>query len=445
MKRDVKNLRLAGFVWFCCFALTSMAQKPEPLTLDQAIDFALKHNPEVSATQWKTAARVAGRDAVKAQRLPAVKLLGAYDYQSEASRLYPATYNGEPGVFGQGIAGGEVVLSIPLYTGGRISSEIAASELLRQASEGELSRTREVVVFNVTSLFYSILAQQEVIESVESAVRAIKEHRRSVEELVAAQKAARVDVLRAEVRQAALEETRTRELNTLSVQRWALAALIGLDSNTAPEIDGSLELENPPECPESALCLNKALAYRPDYISVQQQTEAQAQAIQSARSGYLPTVSLRAGYGMRWMDDVEDQPAGTDRSQDVGHVGLVAEWSLFSGGSTRANVRQQAALYQASQDLVRQMQLQIRTEVESALSGIAAARVRVATSSKSVEQARESFRIMREKYDLGKGAMTDVLDAQASLVFAETSLARARADLAISEAQKKLATGTILR
>jgi outer membrane protein TolC len=434
--------------WGCLslfFSGLSMAQKPEPLTLDQAIEFALKHNPEVSATQWQSAASVAGRDAAKAQRLPTVKLLGAYDYQSEASRLYPATYNGEQGLFGQGIAGGELVLSIPLYTGGRISSEIAAAELLRQASEGELSRTREVVVFNVTSLFYSILAQQEVIESVESAVRAIKEHRRSVEDLVTAQKAARVDVLRAEVRQAALEETRTRELNTLSVQRWALAALIGQESNTTPEIDGSLELESPPECQESSLCLQKAMAYRPDYASAQQQSGALGKTIRSARSGYLPTVSLQAGYGVRWMDDVQEQPAGTDRSQDVGHIGLVAVWPLFSGGSTGANVRQQTALYQASQDRVRQMKLQIRTEVESALTGIASARERVTTSSKSVEQARESFRIIREKYELGKGAMVDVLDAQAALVFAETSLARARADLAISDAQKKLATGTILR
>lgn len=430
-----------------CAALgTAEPQQAELLTLDEAVAIALEQNPDIASSRWNAAALSAAGDTARARRLPAVKLRGSYEYTSEDQRLFPATANGETGVFGSDLFAADIVLSLPLYTGGKISSAINASDLLRQAAEGELSRTRETIVFNVTSLFYNLLAQHEVIRSFESAVEATQEHRRSIEEQVAAQKAARVDLLRAEVRLAELKEKLTRERNTLTIQRWALAALLGTESgNTAPDIAGDLHPVVLPECPESALCMRKALEQRSDYHASLNLAQAQSEAVKGARAGHLPTLSLQASYGERWMENISDQPAGTDDSQEIGRIGLVAEFPLFEGGAIRSQVREQTARYNARQEQVRKLELQIRTEVEIALAEIASARERAEATAKAIEQARESFRIIREKYDLGKGAMVDVLDAQAALVLAETTYARALADLSVSDARRKLATGELNR
>jgi outer membrane protein TolC len=144
------------------------------------------------------------------------------------------------------------------------------------------------------------------------------------------------------------------------------------------------------------------------------------------------------------MPDATDQPEGTDDQVDVGRVGLVLEIPLFDGHLTGAKVAEQTARQRGAQERLRKLELQIRFEVETALSEIAAARERVQTSEQAVGQAEESFRIMKEKYDLGKGTMTDVLDAQTALVTAQTSYARALADLAVADARRKLAVGEIL-
>ena len=445
--RKMKRLVITHCIVFCCLSSVPVgAQETNAvlLTLKQAIETALAQNPDAAAARWNSVAVAAAGDTARARRLPAVKLRGSYDYLSEEQRLFPATANGEPGVFGSDLFAADVVISMPLYTGGRITSAITASELLRQAAEGELARTRETVVFNVTSLFYNMLAQREVIGSFESAVNATKEHRRSIEDQVAAQKAAQVDLLRAEVRLAELQEKLTRERNTLTIQRWALAALLGSQTAEAPDIAGTLKLTLPPECPDSSVCMRTALAQRNDYAAALQQAEAQAEAVKGARAGHLPTVSAQASYGERWMEQISDRPAGTDRSQEIARIGLVAEFPLFEGGAIRAQVREQTARHFIRQEQVRKLELQIRTDVETALADITSARERVATTSKAVEQARESFRIIREKYDLGKGAIVDVLDAQAALVLAETTYARALADLAVSDARRKLATGTLI-
>lgn len=416
-----------------------------PMSLEQMIEVALSRNPDVSASRWNGVVASAERDIAKAQRLPAVKLRGGYSYQSESQRLFPATYSGETGVFGKGLLHGEVVVSVPLYTGGRISSEIAASELLQRAAAGELARTREVVVFNVTSLFYSMLAQEEVVRSVDSAMAAMEEQRRTILELVDAQKAARVDVLRTEVRLAELKDQKTKELNVLTVQRWALAALLGMEDVSELELSGQLELPSSSACADGVACLQSAMNNRADYTAAQERVLARAEKVKSARSTYRPTLSLEAGYGMRSLTDIDDNDADSDETVDVGWGGLVAEWSLFAGGGNRAKVREQMAGYQLEQERERKLRLSIRTEVETALAGVASAKERVETTTASVAQARESFRIIKEKYELGKGAMVDVLTAQAAVVFAETSLVRAKADLAISDAQRKLAVGMMIQ
>ncbi len=420
-------------------SLQAQETNSSALTLEQAIAVALKQNPDIAASRYNTEALSAVSDIARARRLPSVNLRGSYEYTSEDQRLFPATYNGELGVFDNDLFSAEVVLSLPIYTGGKINSTVKAADLLRQAADGELTRTRETIVFNVTSLFYNLLAQREVIRSFESAVEATQEHRRSIEEQVKAQKAARVDLLRAEVRMAELKEKLTRERNALTIQQWALAALLGTEpGSTAPDITGDLHLVALPECPESSLCLRKALEQRSDYYAVLNLAKAQHEAIQGARAGHMPTLSLQASYGERWMDSFND-------TQDIWRIGLVVEFPLFEGGVVRSQVREQTARYNMRQEQVRKLELQIRTEVEIALAEIASARERTEATEKSVEQARESFRIIREKYDLGKGAMVDVLDAQAALVLAETTYARALADLAVSDARRKWATGELNR
>jgi outer membrane protein TolC len=67
--------------------------------------------------------------------------------------------------------------------------------------------------------------------------------------------------------------------------------------------------------------------------------------------------------------------------------------------------------------------------------------LRIEATRQAIEQARESLRIERLKYDLGSGSMTDVLDAQSALLQSETNSARALADYHIATAKLKLATG----
>jgi outer membrane protein TolC len=412
-----------------------------PLTLGEAIRVALANNPEVAATAYDVDAALAQRDLAAGQRLPSLHAVGGYNHYLDSQRLMAADENNQPGVFSQDIFGGDLVVTMPLFTGGRITSEIKAAELLQKATEHRLARTREELVFNVSSVFYGILAQREVIQSLDFSKKALQEHLKRVGELIAAHKAAKVDQLRTEVRVADLEQRLVREHNVQAIQERVLSNLLGLARPEKPvDPTGELALAKT-VIPETAQALNQAFDGRSDYLAARAALEAQAKAVDAARAGHSPTVALQGAYGGRWAAGTTDRPSGTDSTDDVGRVGVLVDIPIFEGGRIEARVRQEKARLLAAQERLRRLELQVQLDVETAMLNIGSAAQRVEATEKAVEQAKESLRIEREKYDLGKGAIVDVLDAQSALLDSQTNYYRALADYNVALAQLRLATG----
>lgn len=423
----------------------SIGEISNSYTLDEAVAVALEQSPEIGEANSRLAEAEARLTASRSPGLPWIRARGTYDYLSPEQRLFPATRNGEPGVFGRQVIGGEVVVGYSLYTGGRVSAEVEAAQWSRASAEAQLTRVKEDLVYRITALFYDLLSQEEILRSLGSAVEAMDEQLRTTQDLVNAGKAARVDLLRTEVRRAGLYELQIRERNNRTIQQRAWAALLGLEDMGSPRAQGSLEVVEHPQCPESETCMVAALQNRSDYRAAQNAVAAREAAVRAARAGARPTLSAQASIGARWMPDASEVPSSADQLQDVARVGIVADFSILDGNLNDARVAEQRALLQGAQERLRKLELQIRFEIESALSHMATSRERVQTATRAIGQAAESFRIVKERYDLGRGTLNDVLDAQADLVAAQTNYARALADLAVSDAQLRLATGVILK
>ncbi len=411
-----------------------------PLSLQDCIDIALANNPDVAASAWAVHAAEASRDETAAQRWPWVHARGAYTRSLDNAILVPFRKPGAPSTFTDDIFAGDLVMTMPIFTGGRITNRIKAADLLEQAAQHTLVRTRNELVFNVSSVFYAILSQQRVIDSVEFTRKALREHRDRVGRMIAVQKATNVDLLRTEVRLADVEQRLVNEKNVLDIEKRTLVNLLGIeDANGAVRIQGLLDHADVTS--DLDRDLEKAYATRPDYLAARAAVDAQARNVDAVRGEYWPTVSLEGSYGGRWAIDPELKQPGANESEDIGHVGVVVDVPLFEGGGIRAQVSRERAKLRVARETLRKLELQIRLEVESAELNIASAGERVRATEKAVEQAKESFRIEQEKYGLGRGSITDVLDAQAAMLESETSYYRALADYNTSVAQLRLATG----
>ncbi|MBW2108046.1 MAG: TolC family protein [Deltaproteobacteria bacterium] len=414
-----------------------------PVTLREAIAVALKNNPALSEARYKADLAAAQRAEALSRALPSVHAVGGYTHYSDDQRLVGPRYNGELGVFGDDIFSADLVLTQPLFAGGRLVNEIKAATLLQQAAMHQFSRTRQELIFNVSSTFYAILAQRKVVASLRFSEKTLEEHLKQVESLIAQKRAARVDRLRTQVRIADVRQRLTQARNVLSVQRRVLANLMGVGDRKGPlRVSGTLaKTDEGPLVVEDKI--KSAFEHRKDYLAARDALEAQAKKVDAARAGHWPTISLQGSYGMRWADNPTDYPTGTDASEELGRVGLFVDLPLFESGQIAARVREARATLGAFQERLRALKLRIRLEVETAALNIDTARKRIDTTEKAIAQAKESLRIEREKYNQGKGAMIDVLDAQSALLDSETNYFRALADYLTAIAQMRLATGEV--
>jgi len=404
------------------------------LTLEQCVDIALKNNPEIAQEKWGVGTALAEKDIAQGRLWPEISAIGGYTYYRDDRLIKPR----RPGTlevlgFTDELVSGDIVLTMPLYAGGRLINGVKAADLMAQSAKQQFLHSRKELVFNVSSVFYSMLGQHEVIDSLIFSQKALEEHHKRVGELLAAQKAAKVDLLRTDVRLADIEQRLLRERNVLNIQSFLLTSLLGLDSqNEYLQIEGQLTLIDVPASLDQGFAA--ALNIRQDYQSQRSRIGAQEKKLEMAKAERLPGVSLRGSYGNRWAADSSDD-------NEVGEVGIFGTIPLFEGGRINAGIAVERNRLKAQKEALRKMRLQIQLEVQTSISNIKSTRARVGVTQKAVEQAIESLRIEREKYDLGKGAIVDVLDAQSALLDSQTNYYGALADYNTAVAQFHLAIG----
>jgi len=422
--------------------LNAASEINDSLTLKQCIKIALENNPFIGYKNWQIEEVNAQRKEASSQRWPRLSAVGSYYHYSDTQRLAPPRRPDYPLIFTDDMLSWGLAVTMPLFTGGRITNEIRATELVQQSAEYSLDYARQELIFNVTSVYFSILKQHKIIKSLDFSRTTLEGHLSRVKEFISAKKAARLDKLRIEVRLANIIQKIEQQKNILAIQNRSLANLMGLK-----EINFHIppQSELPFTKPKMGLeeNLNQAFAHRADYHSAQKDVEAQAKRVRVANAGYWPSISLYATYGAKKAVGSFIKPPEIDGYEDIGQVGIFLELPVFDGGKIKSNVQQEKAKLALLKEKLRELKLNIRLDVEAAISNITSTGKRISATEKAIEQANESLRIEMEKYNLGKGSLTDIFDAESALLEVQTIYYMALADYSIYSAQLKFVQGKL--
>jgi outer membrane protein TolC len=418
------------------------ATEEEPLDLGQALRIALRNNPELRARRAEVGQAQAVREGASGAKRLELRGVGAYSHFLDPQRVIAARANGEFNAFSRDLLSQEVVLSLPLFTGGQLGNRIRASEFLETAAKDRLVRNREELIFNVTSLYYAILSQVRIVASLEFSLETLRQHRTHVLHLLDNQMAVKADLLRTEVRLADLEQRLVQQRNTLAVEAQLLANHLGVVSPGPGGLKVAGSLPRELTTATAHVSLEAVLNRRADYQAAVSEVRALERAAAGAKGALSPQVRAQASYGLRYGLDAEG-PAGVDRSGDVGVIGVVVDLPILNGGRLRAKVREERARLEAATERLRKLELQVGLELGTAQSNLGSARQRVVATAKAVEQAQESYRLERQKYEADRGTIVDVLDAQSAQLELETNNYRAQADYQSALAQLRLAAGEL--
>lgn len=311
-----------------------------------------------------------------------------------------------------------LVLQFPLYTGGRIESQVALAEANIKGAEASLARLKIQIIHDVHQAYYRLLLAQAGAEVADRTVALASESLRVARARVAAGAAARFDEVQAEVNLATARQSQVRARTAIAQASHALAALLNLPLDTPLTLRDGFSTE-PVTTPLDRL-IARALDARPELAELRARQAAAQAAIALAESGAKPTVGLNAAatYG-----NTGGLFAGTAAAGWT--VTLAGTLNLFDGGITRERIREaQLRLEQlkAAEALQRQG---IELEVRLAYLTLQSAREELTGAEALVTQAREALRIATVRFEAGVGITLEVLSAQANASQAEVARAQA--------------------
>jgi outer membrane protein TolC len=147
----------------------------------------------------------------------------------------------------------------------------------------------------------------------------------------------------------------------------------------------------------------------------------------------LPQVSLQAGVEL-------NGGAFADRAS-AWIVGTQVAWNVFSGGASQARLREATSTVARARAERDRLEAAVRVEVRSAVARVDAARARADVGRAAVEQARESQRIIRDRYEAGLSPASELLRANQALLDADALRTGAVVDLLVSRAALDRAVG----
>jgi outer membrane protein TolC len=157
--------------------------------------------------------------------------------------------------------------------------------------------------------------------------------------------------------------------------------------------------------------------------------------VDAARAARKPSIALGVDGGS------QGEKYEFGRGRNFATVSVLLNWTVFDGGSRRAEVRQARAAQRQAEVQREQAGQQIRLEVQQALDRLQASEASLRTADARAEAARAAFRIAGRKRDEGVISQVEFLDSRTTLTAAELNLNAVRFELLARQAELDYATG----
>ncbi|MEE8493411.1 MAG: TolC family protein [Nitrospirales bacterium] len=423
-----------------------LGQAARNVTLSQALDLAATHSPVLKASRQEVKVADAERAIAGAAYYPKLEASEAWTHTNKPSMVFGDLLN--QGRFTQAdfditslnnpgsLENFRSVISLvqPVYNGGREGIGVVVAEIGRAVAGEALENSGQRVFFTVTQAFYDLLLAKSTFGIARETVQVAERDVKTIRSRYEGGTTVKSDLLQAEVRLATHREAVIRAEQSVRVAGIALRHGIGLDE----PVDATTVLSvSKGDIPNLHVTVGRALESRHDYRRLAAELEQADTKIRLAKSAYLPTFNLQASYEVN-----NTAPFSENGSNNYVALGVLT-MNLFNGFSDAAGVRKAKAQAERIRNLLAAKRRSIEVEAAEAYYGWRAARERLNVTERVVTQAKESLRIIRNRYEAGIAPVIDLLTGELVLNEAKQNRIRAIYDERIGQARLAFVTGQL--
>ena len=276
-----------------------------------------------------------------------------------------------------------------------------------QAAQLSVQDSRDLVVEAVGNAYLLIIADTARIDTAKAQADTSQVLFQRAVDLHTAGTAPAIDPLRAEVQLRTDQQSLLVAQNQADKDKIALGRVIGLPPGQQFNLSDRL-----PFAPLDAM--TQAFANRADFKAAEERVRAAMLARRAAVAEYYPTVDLNANFG--------DAGSYLSNSHNVFGVAGAVNFPIFNGGRIRADVEQTDVTIRNRQNELGDLRGQIDQQVRTALLDLRSAADQFAVAQRNVQLAHETLTQSRDRFTAGITDNVEVVQAQQSVVTADSNL-----------------------
>jgi len=447
------KLNLA-FVTFGLILWFSVQLQAQYLTLEDAVNTALKNNPKIKQYEAKSAQKKSADMEAWGNFLPKINVTASYTHlndplildlspirdviiglqssnQAELTNIYNIIQNGsaltaqqkayvtqqasaelnaalpsfEDLFKDQDYKTATIVGVQPIFMGGKLlaAKKFASDEM--DASEVELQKTRDDVIQETVNNYLAVVFLQDVVKTRENVLNGMQRHEAMAEKLLQQGLIANYNMLRAKVAVADAERNLFDDNNKLELSKVALKNSLGIPEDSNIQIKDSLVYSN--NLGEFNSYVDKAMNQQPILKLISLKKDAAHQNYNVERSKFLPQAGLFGQYEMypQYLSCVEPRWA----------VGVQVSLNIFNGFQDYANLQSASHLEDEVKYIEADAVRNIRLLINKDYRDVANSQERYLKTNESIDLAKENLRLNERRFDTGLGTSLEVIDAQLSL------------------------------
>ncbi|TJZ62815.1 TolC family protein [Sphingobacterium olei] len=433
----MKRIKLIAVMLSSIFAGNYLYAQ-EVLTLQEAIKYALKNKAEAKKSALELENAQYQIDEVRGSALPQINASGSLKYNAIIPEMaidlggeIITAKMGQPWNSAAMVSLNQQLFNQSIFTG------LKAAKTTREFYQINAQLTEEQLIEKVSNSYYDIFQTQLQLETIQTNLDNTTKTKNVVEGLVQAGLQRKIDLDRLVVAINNLESQKQQILNAQQLKENALKFAIGMP------------IENDIQLPEETFDINASIALedmdidnRTEVILNRKQIELYELNKTAKVADLYPKLSLGADFG--WNGFGQGFPIGGDFMwPKTSGIGLNLSVPIFTGGATKAKIRQADIQIRQAQVTLEDTKLGLSLANENAKSQIRNSLLIVNTNRSNVTLATEVLNDTQNNYGNGLATLTELLDAEKALADAQSNLNTSLLNFKVAEIQLIKAKGNL--
>jgi len=416
-------------------------------TLQECIDYALENN--ISLRQSKIKTQQSHEDMLQSRSalFPSVSFSTnqnmSYRPFSEStinltngsmtSSSNKVSYNGSYGINA----------NWTVWNGNKNRMNIQQNKLTEKMNELSEQQQANTIQEQIAQFYVQILYEAEAVRVNEEIVKASQLQADRAKAMVEVGSLARVDQVQLEAQVDQDKYSLVSAQSQLANYKLQLKQLLELQDDEEfnvvdPSVSDSKVLG---AIPAKNTVYAAALASRPEVKSSQLNIEAADLAIKSARTGYMPTLSLNASIGTS-NSSGQHTGFGTQIKNNLSNaLGLTLSVPLFDNLSTRTAIRKAKFTKQTSELTLQDQQKTLYNTVEKYWLDATTSQQQYIFAKKNRESMQESYTLVSEQFNCGLKNIVELTTGKNNLLQAEQQLLQTKYTALLNQALLKFYAG----